>query len=173
MDALNGGVLGAEGLDGNTFTFDFDALTGAGDLRILGVLNGSISVRETNIFISAATDLSGYSGTFRVLDDMDFGFLGDVSSATFGLFVETPDTPGTVEAKYVLANVVSVTSATFGTTALSPGTYNGTALTTLGLGDFVVDNGGTIVVVPEPSVIALAVPGLLGAVVYRRWKRSR
>ncbi len=169
VDATNGGVLGAEGIDGNDFTFDFDALTGSGDLRILGISNGAIAVRETNILISAATDLSGYTGTFRVLDDMDFGFLGNVSSATFGLFVETPDSPGTIEAKYLLQNNVSVTSATFGTTALSPGTYTGTDLANLGLGDFVVNNGGTIVVVPEPSTIALAVTGgLLGLAVSRR-----
>lgn len=169
VDATNGGVLGAEGNNSRNFIFDFDALTGSGDLRILGIGNGAIAVQETNILISAATDLSGYTGTFRVLDDMDFGFLGNVSSATFGLFVETPDSPGTIEAKYLLQNNVSVTSATFGTTALSPGTYTGTDLANLGLGDFVVNNGGTIVVVPEPSTIALAVTGgLLGLAVSRR-----
>lgn len=168
VDATNGGVLGAEGTDTSNFTFDFAALTGSGDLRILGIQNGQIAVKETNILISAATNLSGYTGTFRVLDDMDFGFLGNVSLATFGLFVETPDAPGSIEAKYLLQNNVSVTSATFGTTTLSPGTYNGTDLSALGLGDFVVNNGGTIVVVPEPSTIALAVAGLSGLAVFRR-----
>ena len=168
VNAINGGLLGAEGKDNNDFTFNFAALTGSGDLRVLGIFNGAIVAQETNILISAATNLSGYTGTFRVLDDVDFGFLGNVSLATFGLFVETPDTPGSIEAKYLLQNNVSVTSATFGTTTLSPGTYNGTDLSTLGLGDFVVNNGGIIVVVPEPSTIALAVAGLSGLAVFRR-----
>ncbi|MCH7229051.1 hypothetical protein [Haloferula sp. A504] len=165
----SGVTIGIEG--GAGMTVDFDVYTGSGDTTIATIFSGEIlavpGIWNGIVTMAAGTDLSGYTGTFVMNGNQKFAFGGDVTTATFGVEVQS-----TGVNSYVLQNNVSVTSAKFGGTTLAPGTYNAADLTGLGLGAYFTDNGGTLTVasgaVPEdPKITSISLSGSIATVIMK------
>lgn len=68
---------------------------------------------------------------------------------------------------------ITVGSLSIAGSVLGQGTYDYTALSTAGFGDYFTNSGGSITVVPEPNAIALLALGSMGVVFWSRRLRNR
>lgn len=142
------------GFSGRNLTLD-GTLTGVGPISIIG--NGGTRV-------VTFTDLLSYTGDITVSQDMGLAF-GMSYTFSGGLDLTTAASTLKVNSGQILTftegNLVDFVNG-----AVPAGTYTGSDLDALGAN--YTNNGGTIVVVPEPSVALLSALGLLGLVRRRR-----
>lgn len=156
LDFVNLAVTANSQIDvgASTLVSTVDAtLTGSGD--ILFLLENAPTAALYDQYITF-TDISGYTGALTVTDE--FGLEFGVSH----LFANTLTLQDADS--FLIVNAGQTLSFTNGglvdaNGTVAPGTYSGATLDALGAN--YLNNGGTVVVIPEPSSIALTLAGMV------------
>ncbi len=150
-------AIGVQPNGGNTLNVTSTIAGGAGSTLQL-VLHGG-STNQLNV----EGDYSGFAGTFYLAtstsptgagSSFSFG-PGTAPLATFHL-TTNPNFTFDLDSDIAFGSVILGES-----TVLAPGTYDYDALSGLGFGSAFISNGGSITVVPEPSIAALGGAGML------------
>lgn len=158
------------------------SLTGAGN-----TFAGTWTVGGTDVTIPDGT-YSNSASLISTLDASSVGSLGVNSNVTLNIWSRFDvDYDWTTAGALTLASNggnasaiimtldqnITVGSLSIAGSLLDAGTYDYSALSNAGFGDYFTNNGGSITVVPEPSAIALLAAGSMSIVIWRRRLRDR
>jgi hypothetical protein len=169
---LNSGGFGQEINNATrTVQYDFDTYKGSGDIYLVARYNGATTTSKLgNILFTGGGDFSGFDGMFFIGDSTTAGFDYNITTDTFGITVQ--DLGGaSFHARYNLLNTVTVKSLTLGTESIPADTYTFGDFTTAQQA-YLKDNGGTIIVTPEPATMGLLAMGGLFVLRRRRVRRA-
>jgi hypothetical protein len=181
--AILGGTINAQGalnaigtnpFSGSTLTLNINStITGSGTIQFVNAgdtggsrtshinINGDISLFSGKFYLSSSTSNN------NVAVGSDFSILNSAPLATLEMATSTTNF------LYNLNSNITFASVIIGGQTLAPGVYNASALNGIAAGKF-FDAGGSITVVPEPSVSMLCGIGLgvIGLGYGRRGRRA-
>lgn len=170
--ALN--AIGTNPFSGSTLTLNINStITGSGTIQFV---NGGDAGGSRTSHLNIAGDISLFSGKFylssstsnnNVAVGSDFSILNSAPLATLEMATSTTNF------RFNLNSNITFSSVIIGGQTLAPGVYDAAALNGIAAGKF-FDAGGSITVIPEPSVSMLCGAGLgvIGLAYARRGRRA-